>query len=107
MQVLQGRREIDKKVQEFKGTVKVYLKRHPLTAKYAKEPFLTYIVYAGLGITLSLGFLPFLALSGKPLLICIGVHVAWEPTTDRHVGSNLCKSDEMANSTEMSMLIVN
>jgi hypothetical protein len=66
VQVLQGRRRVDKAAQDLKGEIKGYLKRHPLTLKYAKEPFLTYALYATFVLSLVLCLLPLFAISGEP-----------------------------------------
>ncbi|BDA48778.1 probable Laminin-like protein epi-1 at N-terminal half [Coccomyxa sp. Obi] len=62
-QVLQARRRIAKQVQELKGEIKKYMKSHKMTAKYAKEPFLTYALYAAIVLPLVLCLLPIYALS--------------------------------------------
>ncbi len=65
VQVLQARRRLAKQVQQLKGKIKQYMKSHNLTAKYAKEPFLTYALYAAIGLPLVLCLLPIYALSGE------------------------------------------
>ena len=45
-QVLQTRRALTKRVQDAKSQIKAYLNRHKLTARYAKEPFVTGVLYA-------------------------------------------------------------
>ena len=36
---------------KLKAQLKVHLKKHPLAAKYAKEPYLTWILYSITAIT--------------------------------------------------------
>ena len=40
-------------VANVKAQLKVYLKKHPLAAKYAKEPFLTWILYGITAVTVT------------------------------------------------------
>lgn len=65
MQVLQARRRVAKQVQVLKGEIKKYMKSHNLTSKYAKEPFLTYALYATIVLPLVLCLLPIYAISGE------------------------------------------
>jgi hypothetical protein len=64
-QVLHTRRWSTKQVQELKLQAKKYLIMYPATAKYAKEPFLTYAVYAAVALALMIVWLTFTALLGK------------------------------------------
>lgn len=54
-----------KQVQEQKGRIVTYLKMHPITAAYAKEPFLTYFVYIAVALALLLVWLTVKAVSGQ------------------------------------------
>ncbi len=42
------------------------MKKHALTSKYAKEPFLTYALYTASALSLTLCLLPFWAVTGEP-----------------------------------------
>lgn len=64
-QVLHARRRVAKQVQELKGEIKKYMKSQNVTAKYAKEPFLTYALYAAIVLPLVLCLLPIYAISGE------------------------------------------
>ncbi|EIE27432.1 hypothetical protein COCSUDRAFT_45860 [Coccomyxa subellipsoidea C-169] len=62
-QVLQARRRVHKAIQDLKGEIKRYMKKHALTSKYAKEPFLTYALYTASALSLTLCLLPFWAVT--------------------------------------------
>ncbi len=53
MQVRKFQKQAADQVTKLKAQLKVLLKKHPLAAKYAKEPYLTWILYGITAITVT------------------------------------------------------
>ena len=47
-------RQATEQVAKLKAQLKVYLKKHPIVAKYAKEPYLTWVLYGITALTVTL-----------------------------------------------------
>ena len=58
-------------VAKLKAQLKVYLKKHPMIAKYAKEPYLTWVLYGITALTVTLTWAGGAAIMGKSLSLCI------------------------------------
>lgn len=56
---------------KLKAQLKVYLKKHPIIAKYAKEPYLTWILYGITALTVTLTWAGGAAVMGESLSVCI------------------------------------
>lgn len=52
-QVKELQKQTAQQVAKVKAQLKVYLKKHPLAAKYAREPFLTWILYGITAVTVT------------------------------------------------------
>lgn len=55
-------------VNKVKAQLKVYLKKHPLATKYAKEPYLTWLLYGITAITVTSTWVLGAAVLGMPIL---------------------------------------
>lgn len=53
MQVRKLQKHAAQQVTKLKSQLKVHLKKHPMAAKYAKEPYLTWILYGITAITVT------------------------------------------------------
>lgn len=71
MQVKKLQKQTSEQVAKLKVQLKAYMSRHPLAAKYAKEPFLTWVLYGATAITVTSTWALGAAVLGKrcPLLI--------------------------------------
>lgn len=70
-------------VKKVKAQLKLYLKKHPLAAKYAKEPFLTWILYGITVITVTTSWALGAAVLGKLALLEISMcqeSIFWLPS---------------------------
>ena len=71
VQVRRIQKQATEEVAKLKAQLKVYLKKHPIIAKYAKEPYLTWILYGITALTVTLTWAGGAAVMSKSPSVCI------------------------------------
>ena len=63
-------KQATEQVANLKAQLKVYLKKNPMMAKYAKEPYLTWVLYGVTALTVTLTWAGGAAVMSESLSVC-------------------------------------
>ena len=64
-------KQATEQVAKLKAQLKVYLKKNPIIAKYAKEPYLTWVLYGITALTVTLTWAGGAAVMSESLSMCM------------------------------------